>query len=200
MNRILTLGFSVVLALTAGEFGAQAQSNSAAVVASNATSTLSPIDHDFVAQANLGAPFQIDSGRVAEQKATTANIRDYARLMVVTHIPVVDDLNAILQRKRITAPPETLSQGAYDTMIASLKADTGVALDRDYVQGQVDYQKGNAALFRYEIQYGADPDLRAFAQRTLPKIEDHLQRAVKLGQGRRARGFQAVGACGVGAN
>jgi putative membrane protein len=85
-------------------------------------------------------------------------------------------------------------------MIASLKADTGVALDRDYVQGQVDYQKGNAALFRYEIQYGADPDLRAFAQRTLPKIEDHLQRAVKLGQGRRARGFQAVGACGVGAN
>jgi putative membrane protein len=108
MNRILTLGFSVVLALTASEFGAQAQWNSAAVVASNATSTLSPIDHDFLAQANLGARFQIDSGRVAEQKATTANIRDYARLMVVTHIPVVDDLNAILQRKRITAPPETL--------------------------------------------------------------------------------------------
>jgi putative membrane protein len=183
MNRILTLGFSVVLALTAGEFGVQAQSNSAAVVASNATSTLNPIDYDFVAQPNLGAPFQIDSGRVAEQKATTANIRDYARLMVVTHIPVVDDLNAILQRKRITAPPETLLQGAYDTMIASLKADTGVALDRDYVQGQVDYQKGNAALFRYEIQYGADPDLRAFAQRTLPKIEDHLQRAVKLAKG-----------------
>jgi putative membrane protein len=102
--------------------------------------------------------------------------------MVVTHIPVVDDLNAILRRKRITVPPETLLQGAYDTMIASLKADTGVGLDRDYVQGQVDYQKGNAALFRYEIQYGADPDLRAFAQRTLPKIEDHLQRALKLAE------------------
>jgi putative membrane protein len=183
MNRIPTLAFSLALALSAGEFGAHAQSNGVASVASNAASTLSPVDTNFVAQANLGAPFQIDSGRVAEQKATTENIRDYAHLMVVTHIPVVADLNAILQRKRITAPPETLLQGAYDTMIASLKADTGVALDRDYVQGQVDYQKGNAALFRYEIQYGSDPDLTAFAQRTLPKIEDHLQRAVKLAKG-----------------
>ena len=116
-------------------------------MASNAASTLSPVDYNFVAQANLGAPFQIDSGRIAEKKATTADIRDYAHLMVVTHIPVVDGLNSILQRKRITAPPETLLQGAYDAMIASLKADTGVALDRDYVEGQVDYQKGNAALF-----------------------------------------------------
>jgi putative membrane protein len=183
MNRIQMLAFSFALALLAGQFGAQAQSNKVAAVASNVTSTLSPVDYNFVAQANLGAPFQIDSGRIAEQKATTANIRGYAHLMVVTHIPVVGDLNAILQRKRITAPPETLLQGAYDAMIASLKANTGRGLDRDYVEGQVDYQKGNAALFRYEIQFGADPELRAFAQRTLPKIEDHLQRALKLAKG-----------------
>ena len=182
MKRIPTLVFSFALALSAGEFDAHAQSNTAAVT-SNATSTLSPVDYNFVAQANLGAPFQIDSGRIAEQKATNANIREYAHLMVVTHIPVVDDLNAILQRKRITAPPETLLQGAYNAMIASLKTDTGAGLDRDYMECQVDYQKGNVALFRYEIQYGADPDLRAFAQRTLPKIEDHLQRALKLAKG-----------------
>ena len=48
------------------------------------------------------------------------------------------------------------------------------------IDGQVDYQKGNAALFQYEIQNGADPDLKAFAHRTLPKIEDHLQLALKL--------------------
>ena len=36
-------------------------------------------------------------------------------------------------------------------MIASLKTETGIASDRDYVEGQVRYQKGNAALFQYEI-------------------------------------------------
>jgi putative membrane protein len=65
-------------------------------------------------------------------------------------------------------------------MVASLKAEDGAALDRDYVEGQVEYQKGNAALFQYEIENGSDPDLKQFARATLPKIEDHLERALKL--------------------
>ena len=169
MNRISTLGFALaLLALAAGGAVAVAPKGEAAV------------DYNFVAQATLGAPFQIASGRIAEEKAATANIRDYAHLMVVSHAPVVDALAAILRREGVTAPPNTLLEGAYDTMIASLKADRAATFDRDYVAGQVDYQKGTAALFRYEIQNGTDPNLKEFAQRTLPKIEDHLQRALKL--------------------
>jgi len=48
------------------------------------------------------------------------------------------------------------------------------------LEGQLDYQKGNAALFRYEIQNRTDPGLKEFAQHTLPKIDDLLQRALKL--------------------
>jgi putative membrane protein len=100
--------------------------------------------------------------------------------MVVSHMPVVDALNKILQQKNIEAPKNTLLQGAYSTMVASLNAEREAALDRDYVRGQVDYQKGNAALFQDEIQNGSDPDLKQFARATLPKIEDHLDRALKL--------------------
>ena len=60
----------------------------------------------------------------------------------------------------------------------------GALLAEDNATGQVQrsyvYQKGNAALFRYEIQNGTDPDLKEFARRTLPKIEDHLQRVLTL--------------------
>jgi putative membrane protein len=100
--------------------------------------------------------------------------------MVVSHVPVVDALNKVLQRKGFTAPPNPLLHGAYDTMLNSLKAEQGRAFDRDYVDGQVQYQEGNAALFRYEIENGTDSDLKEFARQTLPKIEDHLQRALKL--------------------
>jgi putative membrane protein len=144
-----------------------------------APATLNAVDFNFVGQANLGAPFQIDSGRLAETKGTSAAIRSYADLMVTTHIPVVDALNVILKRKNVT-PSNPLLRGAYDAMISTLKADHRAAFDRDYVNGQVAYQKGNAALFEQEIQNGTDPELKEFARQTLPKIVDHLQRAEKL--------------------
>jgi putative membrane protein len=144
-----------------------------------APATLNAIDFNFVGQANLGAPFQVDSGRLAETKATSAAIRSYGHLMVTTHIPVVDALDVILKQKNIT-PSSTLLRGAYDAMISTLKADRGAAFDRDYVNGQVEYQKGNAALFEQEIRNGADPELKEFARKTLPKIVDHLHRAEKL--------------------
>jgi putative membrane protein len=181
MNRIARWSVALTLLLFGATVGVAKAQNAGSPAATSAShSTLSPVDYNFVAQANLGAPFQVDSGRLAETKAATAHLRDYAHLMVVSHIPVIDDLNAILKQKGVTAPPNTLLHAAYDTMIASLKAENGAAFDRDYVNGQVDYQKGNAALFQYEIQNGIDPELKEFARRTLPKIEDHLQRALRL--------------------
>jgi putative membrane protein len=181
MNHIAQLSVALTLLLFGATVDiAKAQNVGAPPASSPSPSTFSPVDYNFVAQGNLGAPFQVDSGRLAEKKATTAHLRDYAHLMVVTHIPVIDDLNAILRHKGATAPPNTLLHAAYDTMIASLKVGHGAAFDRDYVNGQVEYQKGNAALFQYEIHNGTDPDLKDFARRTLPKIEDHLQRALRL--------------------
>jgi putative membrane protein len=156
-----------------------AAANAQTAVPTEVPATLNAVDFNFVGQADLGAPFQVDSGRLAQTKGTTAAIRTYAHLMVTSHIPVIDALNAILQRKNVV-PSNTLLNGAYDAMISTLKADHGAVFDRDYVNGQVEYQKGNAALFQQEIQFGADPDLRQFARQTLPKIEDHLQRALKL--------------------
>ena len=182
-RRRLALSFVFAAAVSAaGVDLAAAQNAGAPAGVSSAPSLFSPVDYNFVAQANLGAPFQVDSGRLAEKKATTAAIRDYAHLMVVGHVPVVDALNAVLQRKGIAAPPNTLLRGAYDTMIASLKIEHDAAFDRDYVEGQVEYQKGNAALFQGEIEHGTDPELKAFARQTLPKIEDHLQRALTLAE------------------
>ena len=182
MKKAACLAFAFA-AMTFGAANTHAQTADAPATVSTPVSPLSAVDDSFVAQANLGAPFQIDSGRLAEEKGTTAGIRDYAHLMVVSHVPVVNELNAILLRKNMAAPPNTLLRGAYDAMVASLKADRGAAFDRDYVDGQVEYQKGNTALFQYEIRNGSDPDLKEFARQTLPKIENHLHRALALAEG-----------------
>jgi putative membrane protein len=99
--------------------------------------------------------------------------------MVSSHITVNNALQAILRTKS-SMPPPTLLKAAYTTMVATLQHERGKTLDADYVRGQVYYQYANAALYNYEIANGTDADLKAFAQRTLPKIEDHLLRALKL--------------------
>jgi putative membrane protein len=174
-GRIASFGLTCVLLWSAGMAAASAQT----VAPPEAPATLNAIDFNFVGQANLGAPFQVDSGRLAETKATNAAISSYAHLMVTTHIPVVNALNVILKQKNIT-PSSTLLHGAYDAMMFTLNADRGVPFDRNYLNGQVEYQKGNAALFEQEIQNGNDPELKEFARQTLPKIVDHLERARKL--------------------
>ncbi len=140
---------------------------------------LGPADTYFVTQTSLGTPFQVDAGRVAEAKGTTKAIRSYADLMVSSHITVNNALLGILKNKA-PVPPPTLLRAAYSTMVSTLQHESGKAFDTDYVGGQVNYQRANTALYQYESANGTDPDLKVFAQETLPKIQDHLARALKL--------------------
>jgi putative membrane protein len=171
---IATLGLSAVLLVLTG---------SASTAQTPATSTpgavLGPADTYFVTQTSLGTPFQVDSGRLAESNGTTRAIRSYAKLMVSSHVTVGNALLGILKNKT-PGPPPTLLQAAYATMVSTLQHENGRTLDADYVRGQVNYQKANTALYQYEIANGTDSDLKAFARETLPKIQDHLVRALKL--------------------
>jgi putative membrane protein len=143
------------------------------------TAALGPVDTYFVTQTSLGTPFQVDSGNLAVTKGTTQAIRDYAQLMVSSHVAVNNALDAVL-RKKPAVPPPTLLKAAYSTMISSLEHEDGKTFDSDYITGKVNYQNANVALYKYEIANGADPDLKAFAEQTLSKIEDHLQRALNI--------------------
>jgi len=168
-----TLALLAALLLPISSASAQTSAVSAPAV------PLGPADTYFVTQTSLGTPFQTDAGRVAETKGTTMAIRSYAKLMVSSHITVNNALLVILKNKE-AVPPPTLLKAAYATMVSTLQHESGRILDADYIRGQVNYQKANAALYQYEISNGADPDMKAFAQETLPKIQDHLARALKL--------------------
>jgi predicted outer membrane protein len=56
---------------------------------------LGPVDTYFVTQTSLGTPFQVDSGNLAVTKGTTQAIREYAQLMVSSHVAVNNALDAI---------------------------------------------------------------------------------------------------------
>jgi putative membrane protein len=105
----------------------------------------SPIAALGVTQTSLGTPFQVDSGNLAVTKGTTLAIREYAQLMVSSHVAVNNALDAIL-RKKPAVPPPTLLKAAYSTMISTLEHEDGKTFDADYITCQVNYQNANAVL------------------------------------------------------
>jgi putative membrane protein len=179
MNALSRRGvIALLLSFMIGTGVAHAQTQAAGT----SGTALGPVDTYFVTQTSLGTPFQVDAGRLAQAKGGTAAIRAYAQLMVSSHITVNNALQKILKEKA-PAPPPTLLHAAYATMVSTLQHEAGRVFDSDYVRGQVNYQTANAALYQYEIANGTDPDLKDFARQTLPKIEDHLARALKLRSG-----------------
>jgi putative membrane protein len=180
MNRIARLSIFVGLLLAAPELGvARAQDTESEP--RPASPALNPVDNDFVAEAKLGAQFQIDSARLAEKRAMTPAIRELAHEMAATHGPARDALDRLLAREGIQMPPESLLKGAYATILSSLEeAGDVTTFERDYMRSQVEYQKGYAALLQNEAQYGADPDIKEFARSTLPSVEGHVQRTSKI--------------------
>jgi putative membrane protein len=52
---------------------------------------------------------------------------------------------------------------------------SGAAFDREYVKMMVKDHEKDVAAFKRESQQAKDPDLKAWAGKTLPTLEDHLQ-------------------------
>jgi putative membrane protein len=141
---------------------------------------LAPVDYAFIAQTNLGNQFQIDTGKLGETHARSAAVRDYAKLMDSSHVQVENNLMGLLQKMNLAPPPASLISGAYKGLVRILVGEQGVTFDRDYVRSQLDYQHANDALYRWEIQNGSNPALKAYAREILPKIDDHMHRVEVL--------------------
>jgi putative membrane protein len=152
----------------------------AASAGSSDTAELAPVDYAFIAQTNLGNQFQIDTGKLGETHARSAAVRDYATLMDSSHVQVENNLMALLRKMNLEPPPASLISGAYKGLVGILLGEQGAAFDRDYVRTQLDYQHANDALYRWEIQDGSNPALKAYARETLPKIDDHMRRVEAL--------------------
>jgi putative membrane protein len=87
---------------------------------------------------------------------------------------------ALAQQKQIT-PPGTMGaehQRTYDDL-ARLR---GGAFDRTYAQAMVQDHQEDLRDYQAEAQNGTDPDVKAFAARHVPLLQEHLRMAQRLPQ------------------
>jgi len=132
-------------------------------------------DSTFVTKAAQGGMAEVKLGQLAEQKAMSPDVKNFGQTMVTDHTKANDELKALASSKGITLPSEIDSkdQATYDR----LSKLSGAEFDRAYMKDMVSDHKTDVGEFKRQAVRGADVDLKAWAAKTLPTLEHHLQMA-----------------------
>jgi putative membrane protein len=132
-------------------------------------------DRVFVHAAVIGGMAEVEFGKLAQEKAASDAVKDFARRMVEDHGAANDRLIALAKEDSIAVPEELDDE--HKAMRDRLEAVSGAEFDLAYIEGQVaDHQK-TAQLLEYEIGSGQDLELKSFASEILPIVLDHLESA-----------------------
>jgi len=176
MRKLFACG-TVALACIAAPAFAQSNSSSAQTQtrAQATASTTMKNDQSFVTKAAEGGLAEVELGKLAAQKASSPDVKNFAQRMVDDHSKANDELKSIASQKNITLPT---------AMSAKDKADynrfsklSGAAFDRAYMQHMLSDHRTDISEFQYEARSGQDSDVRGFASKTLPTLQEHLKMA-----------------------
>ena len=132
-------------------------------------------DRLFARLAAAGGMAEVDLGKVAEQKAASGEVKEFARQIVQDHSKANTQLAALAKEANIPLPNELDAE--HKVMRAELETLSGAAFDLAYMRGQVTDHQKTVLLMQWEVAFGQDGDLQRFAAQNLPTILQHLQMA-----------------------
>lgn len=135
-------------------------------------------DESFYHKAAEAGMSEVEAGKVAQSKATSPDVKEFAAMMVKDHSAANAKLMKIASAKGVKLPKD-------EGMINKAKEKktdmhSGEGFDKDYIQSQIKAHKDTVQLLQKEIDEGQDPEAKAFASETLPKVQAHLEKINKI--------------------
>jgi putative membrane protein len=130
-------------------------------------------DAKFAMEAAMGGMAEVEMGRLAAQKGAGDEVRQFGQRMVDDHSKANADLMQVASSKGWALP--TALDAKHQAEMQKMSALSGEAFDRAYVKMMVKDHKKDVAEFQKESTRGADAEVKGFATRTLPTLQEHLQ-------------------------
>jgi putative membrane protein len=132
-------------------------------------------DQSFVTNASQGGAAEVKLGQLAQDRASNQKVKDFGKQMSEDHSKAGDELQKIAQQKNLRAPSEMTAQD--DALMKRLQGLSGPAFDKAYMSAMVKDHEEDIAEFQKEANSGSDSDVKAFASKTLPTLNEHLRMA-----------------------
>jgi putative membrane protein len=138
-------------------------------------------DAKFATQAAVGGMAEVELGKLALQKSSNAQVKEFATMMVNDHGKANTELMEIAAAKNITLPSTV--DDDHKKKMDDLSKKSGSDFDKAYVDAMVDGHKSTLKLMEDESKDGADAELKAFATKTAPVVQTHLTIINKIKDG-----------------
>lgn len=169
MKAILPL-----IAITALPFAAMAETAIAASDKSSKSAEATPTGAaGYVAAAGASDLYEIESSRLALQKAQSEGVRRFAQMMVDHHTDTTRTVTTAARSAGLTPPPPALMP-KQRKMIEQLRSLSGAAFDRAYVVQQRQAHQMALVLHRSYAEGGDSAALKQTARAAVPIIEQHI--------------------------
>lgn len=172
MSSILSMGLGA-LALCASATGAQQVTP---------PPTEQPAVRDaagFVAKAGASDLYEIQSSQLAEQKASTDEVRQFGRMMIEHHGMTTAEVTKAARAAGLNPPPPAL-EPRQQAMIDELRGLDGKAFDAAYIRQQRMAHDEALALHSGYARNGDKAELRAAASKAVPIVRRHIERLQSL--------------------
>jgi putative membrane protein len=173
MIRLMTCGFCLSLAMPVL---AQSVGEKTGV---NSVIGITPSAQDFVTEAAQSNMFEIQSSKLALGSADSAT-KDFAQKMIDDHTRTTAELKAAVGngKARVTLPADMST--TQQSMLTKLHDLQGTNFDKQYHSDQVSGHKDAVLLFQRYSKDGGDVQLKDWAGRTLPALQQHMEMAQNL--------------------
>lgn len=173
MNK--TLFASVILAAVVPAVAQSASQSSSKTSAAGVTVTTA----EFVSKASMSDMFEIASSKVAIDRGDNAT-KEFAQQMVNAHEKTSSELKSIISKEKTKAKPAKSMSPDQQKSLDSLSKLYSGEFKKQYRTEQVKAHEDAVDLFTRYAASGDDRKLKAWAAKTLPALQHHLQMAQNL--------------------
>jgi len=135
-------------------------------------------DSAFITDTLSGGIFEVEMGKVALEKSSNEEVKQFAQRMVDDHSKAGNELRELASSKGMN--PSQEMKKAHRDMFDKLSKLSGAAFDKAYMNHMVKDHVKDVSAFRKEAKAGKDPEVKAWASKILPTLEEHLKMARDL--------------------
>lgn len=119
--------------------------------------------------------FEIESSKLAQEKATAGPVKEFAAMMIRDHTSSTAKLKEAATKAEPAITPNAMMNSEQTANLEALRTASGAEFDALYKQQQVAaHQKALTALQGYAAN-GNVPSLKAFAGETAKVVEAHFE-------------------------